>query len=52
MESYECKLCGYVYNPADGDPDQGVAHGTAFADLPAGWVCPICGAGKDDFEKV
>lgn len=50
MQKYVCKLCGYVYDPADGDPDSGIAPGTKFEDLPADWVCPVCGAGKADFE--
>jgi rubredoxin len=49
MEKYVCGMCGYVYDPAEGDPDAGIAKGVAFADLPADWVCPICGAGKDEF---
>jgi len=52
MDKYECKICGYIYDPAKGDPDNGVAPKTAFEDLPDDWVCPICGAGKEDFEKV
>ncbi|MDD4796141.1 MAG: rubredoxin [Eubacteriales bacterium] len=52
MEKYECSLCGYVYDPADGDPDNGVEPGTAFADISEDWVCPLCGAGKDMFERV
>lgn len=52
MQSYECTLCGYVYDPAVGDPDAGIAPGTAFEDLPADWVCPLCGASKDDFEPI
>lgn len=52
MKKYECGPCGYVYDPAVGDPDNGVAPGTAFEDLPADWVCPICGAGKDEFKPV
>lgn len=51
MEKYECKICGYVYDPAKGDPDNGIAPGTKFEDLPADWVCPLCGVGKEDFEK-
>lgn len=49
---YRCTLCSYVYDPAVGDPENGVQPGTAFADLPAEWVCPECGAGKEDFEPV
>ncbi|MFA5251117.1 MAG: flavin reductase [Phycisphaerae bacterium] len=52
MKKYKCLLCGYIYDPAAGDPDNGVAAGTAFENLPAGWVCPECGAGKDEFEPV
>jgi len=51
MTKYVCSVCGYVYNPANGDPDNGVAPGTAFEKLPADWVCPVCGAAKDQFEK-
>ncbi len=47
---YVCTACGYVYDPEEGDPDSGIEPGTAFADLPDGWVCPVCGVGKDDFE--
>ena len=52
MDKYECTLCGYVYDPETGDPDTGVEPGTAFENLPEDWVCPTCGAGKEDFEKV
>ena len=47
-----CDPCGYVYDPSQGDPSNGVAPGTAFADIPASWVCPLCGAGKDVFYEV
>ena len=50
MEKWTCTVCGYVYDPATGDPDNGVAPGTAFEDIPAEWVCPLCGVGKDMFE--
>ena len=50
MKKYKCIMCGYVYDPAAGDPDNGVQPGTAFEDLPDDWVCPDCGAGKDQFE--
>jgi flavin reductase (DIM6/NTAB) family NADH-FMN oxidoreductase RutF/rubredoxin len=50
MKNYVCNVCGYVYEPANGDPDNGVAPGTAFEALPADWVCPVCGAGKDEFS--
>ena len=52
MEKYKCKVCGYVYDPIVGDSTQAIAAGTKFADLPAAWVCPECGVGKDQFEKV
>ncbi len=52
MESYRCTICGYVYDPAKGDAAGGIAAGTPFAELPADWVCPLCGAGKDDFEPA
>ncbi|MEG1857846.1 MAG: rubredoxin [Pseudoflavonifractor sp.] len=51
MDKYVCNLCGYIYDPADGDPENGVAPGTPFEKLPEGWVCPLCGAGKDEFSK-
>ncbi len=46
---YICELCGYEYIPAEGDPDSGIEPGTEFEDLPEDWVCPLCGAGKEDF---
>jgi rubredoxin len=52
MAKYECLVCGYIYDPAKGDADGGVAPGTAFEDLPDDWVCPECGAAKDMFEKM
>ncbi len=51
MKRYECTICGYVYDPTAGDPDNGVAPGTAFEDVPDDWVCPVCGAPKDKFEE-
>ena len=51
MDKYVCKVCGYVYDPAKGDPDNGIAAGTKFEDLPDDWVCPECGAEKSEFEK-
>ena len=50
MGKYVCTVCGYVYDPALGDPESGIAAGTAFADLPDDWVCPVCGAEKSQFE--
>lgn len=52
MEKYVCDLCGYVYDPAQGDADSGIPAGTSFNDLPEDWVCPLCGVGKDEFSKV
>lgn len=52
MDKYECSVCGYVYDPVKGDPDNGVAPGTPFEQLPEGWVCPVCGASKDEFQKT
>jgi rubredoxin len=52
MQKMVCDVCGWVYDPTPGDPDNGVAAGTAFADIPDDWVCPECGAGKDDFSPV
>ncbi|MDE5989560.1 MAG: rubredoxin [Duncaniella sp.] len=50
MEKYVCTVCGWVYDPAIGDPENGIAPGTSFADLPDDWLCPECGVGKDLFE--
>ncbi len=50
MKKYVCTVCGYIYDPQVGDPDSGVAPGTAFEDLPEDWVCPDCGVGKEMFE--
>ncbi|MBU7042342.1 MAG: rubredoxin [Theionarchaea archaeon] len=52
MDKYVCTICGYIYYPQKGDPDSGVDPGTPFEKLPEDWVCPVCGAGKEDFEKV
>ena len=51
MEKYVCDVCGYVYDPAVGDPDNGVQPGTAFEAIPEDCVCPLCGVGKDMFSK-
>jgi rubredoxin len=52
MTRYECKICGHIYDPAEGDPDSGIQAGTAFNDIPIDWVCPLCGVGKEDFTPV
>jgi len=51
MKQYEC-VCSYIYDPAVGDPDGGIAPGTAFEDIPEDWVCPVCGLGKDAFTVI
>ncbi len=51
MEKYKCSVCEYIYDPKKGDPDSGIVPGTSFIDLPEDWVCPVCGAGKNSFEK-
>ena len=50
MKKYVCTVCGYVYDPAVGDPDNGIPAGTAFEDLPEDWTCPPCGVGQEMFE--
>lgn len=52
MQKWECTVCGYIYDPAQGDMENGVAPGTSFEDLPDEWICPVCGTGKDLFERV
>lgn len=52
MDKWECTVCGYVYDPAEGDPDGGIPPGTPFEKIPDGWVCPDCGVDKSMFEKV
>ncbi|WXG46794.1 MAG: flavin reductase [Candidatus Atabeyarchaeum deiterrae] len=52
MSKYKCSVCGYIYDPAQGDPDSGVKPGTPFENLPDDWVCPVCGAAKTEFEKL
>ncbi len=49
MKKYRCELCGYIYDPAEGDEENGVAAGTAFEDVPDTWVCPTCGVDKSEF---
>ncbi|MGN0556538.1 MAG: rubredoxin [Acutalibacteraceae bacterium] len=48
---YICNVCGWIYDEAAGDPDNGIAPGTAWADLPDDFACPLCGVGKDDFSE-
>ena len=52
MEKYRCTVCDWVYDPAAGDTESGIAPGTAFEDIPEDWGCPVCGVSKDQFEKV
>ncbi len=52
VDKYVCQICGYVYDPEKGEPDGGIAPGTAFEDIPDDWVCPVCGASKDQFKKM
>ena len=52
MQRWTCTICQYVYDPDKGDPENGVAPGTPFEQIPEEWVCPICGAGKDVFEPA
>ncbi len=52
VKKYRCKVCGYVYDPEKGDPDSGIVPGTPFDKLPDDWVCPMCGAGKEEFEEI
>jgi rubredoxin len=52
MDKWECLVCGYVYDPAEGDADGEIEPGTPFEALPDDWACPDCGAGKDMFEKL
>ncbi len=52
MDKYRCTVCGYIYDPVIGDPDNGYPAGTRFEDLPDSWTCPECGVGKDQFEKI
>lgn len=52
MKQYRCSVCGYVYDPAKGDPNNGVPPGTPWDKVPADWCCPLCGVGKEEFEEV
>ena len=52
MAKHRCTVCGYIYQPEKGDLDNGIPPGTKFEDLPDSWVCPECGVGKDQFEKI
>lgn len=52
MSKYVCSVCGYEYDPETGDPDNNIEPGTEFADIPEDWVCPVCGAEKENFEST
>ena len=52
MQKYVCNVCGYEYDPAEGDPDNGVKAGTKWDDVPGDWLCPVCGAPKSDFDPA
>jgi len=52
VKRYRCTVCGYIYDPKEGDPDGGIKPGTAFEDIPEDWVCPVCGAAKSEFEEL
>jgi rubredoxin len=52
MQRWVCTICQYIYDPAEGDPENGIAPGTPFEEIPETWVCPICGAGKEVFEPA
>jgi rubredoxin len=52
MMKWRCTVCGYIYDPDEGDPESEIKPGTPFEKLPGNWVCPICGATKDQFEKA
>jgi hydroxylamine reductase len=49
---YRCIVCEYIYDPQNGDPDNGIDAGTSFEDLPDDWLCPLCFVGKDQFEAI
>jgi rubredoxin len=51
MDKYVCNVCGYVYDPAEGDPENGISPGTSFDKVPDDWTCPVCGAPKSEFTK-
>ena len=52
MKTWMCLICGWIYDEEAGDPDSGIAPGTAFEDIPGDWVCPVCGATKDQFQPA
>ena len=52
MEKYKCQICGYIYDPAEGEPDADIKPGTSFSDLPDNYLCPVCAAGKEEFFSL
>lgn len=52
MTKWKCSVCGYVYDPVDGDPDNDIEPGSTWEDVPGDWGCPVCGVGKDSFEEL
>ncbi len=52
MAKWRCTVCGYIYDEEEGDESNGIEPGTKFEELPEDWVCPVCGAPKEDFEKI
>jgi len=52
MDKYRCVICDYIYDPAKGDPDNGIAPGTSFDEIPDDWCCPLCGVDKSNFEPM
>ncbi len=52
MDKYQCQVCAHVYDPKKGEPGLGIAPGTPFKDLPADWICPVCGSPKDMYERM
>lgn len=52
MKKYQCSVCGYIYNPEEGDPDGEISPGTPFEDIPDDWMCPVCGVKKEDFSPL
>lgn len=51
MEKFQCNICGYIYDPVIGDIDNGISLGVSFDELPVDWICPVCGAEQDEFER-
>lgn len=52
MKKFKCIVCGYIYDPEKGDPEHGIEQETAFKEIPDDWTCPVCGAGKNQFEEI